>query len=622
MYPKILLNPEDPSEDGVIRDLKDGRLYRTLHLDSDGQHFKPRLSLLLSYDDANIHTSVSFNVSPIAWTLAELPAQLRQTNSSVMFSGLWIGRDKPGKNLDIFWDYGFDRCFNGIVNNKVDLELDGGTTRTFSIEVFGFVADKPALRDSLNHVRQNGFYGCIKCHHPAKSNKRGSGNNRIYDSKRYDEKTDWNDLADKASNLGKRQDGINGHCILQNYISLPRQAFMDPLHHLYLGVFFKLMTEIMDNMRKKELKAFYEKVNKAQGAIKFPSDMRRKSTDFSIFGKWKASELKNFLLHVIPILKGKIGNQKFLTLVLLSQFVTTINKFSITDDDIERTRRIGRILFKRIERVFGEEICTINNHEIVHIWRQLRDIGSQTFVSTSVFEDSIRFIKTVTHGTTHQREQIVDGYVLSKAYHRKISKKTGGMMASDFISQKPLKKQKFCIIEGHKLFNRTKDCTEDNEYIADLLEEENLLDEDKTFIKFYKYESKILKSVIHSKEYVCKKNSCNYFITFGDSELDEIKFADILFFASNKNKTIVRAILKTYPTIEENVIDDILGDNLTKQEEELYEEGMFSSHISTILSSHQYVIVTLDKIIFRAIRVKVSINKSYAIPIMSGRECN
>ena len=629
------------SSDGVLRDIKDGTLYRKKHTIPGTNEYHPRpLTLLVSSDDGSFFNSVHFKVTHISWSLVEMPPELRQKSQNIMLSALWIIKGKPERKLDIntFWEYGFKKSYSNVLNGVAELDLNGDKTE-FSVDILGFVMDKVMNRKVLNHISFNGRFGCIKCYNPGESRptyrqvwKNGQkvqhrhGSHLMFRHRHYPPKTsfEWSVFSASAILHKKPQKGIKGPNPLTEFVKVPEQIFLDPMHLLYVGVVHALLTGVF--FRKGiNTSGMIEAANRRLRNVPVPSDFRRKPRDISVLAKWKATELKFFIMFYLPSLRGIIDNEHFLVLTMLSTLVTLLTKKFITQNEFAAIDLIADRTVQMIQKVFGMDFMTSNVHDLMHLGDQVRDTGPQAQVSTAVFEDLIRFLKHLVHGTTSQTNQLVDGYLENRIHGLCLKNKIASHSIIDYMKGKA-SKVKFTFVAGYPLHGKPRLETEPNPHIETQLLQNNFLDDNNHVLKFFQLRNG--DNYIHGFEYLRKQSSCNFFVEFFVTEKDEPqrRFGDIQYFAVSPDRDRVCAVVRSYQLVaNESLLHDISSDFADHHEilKELEERNLLDPFFYCIKPTLEHVLISLNQVLARAIRVPFGkFQHYYAVSILNAIECS
>ena len=626
-----MISPET-STDGVLRDIKDGPLYKSLHREPEKKRL-PKMTILASADEASIHNACTFKITHLSWLVSELPAELRQQSKNIMLSGLWVGRGSP--NMKVFWEYGFAKSFRNIVNGIAELEYDG-QKYDFSVAVLGAVMDKPMNRKSLNHTSYNGHKGCTKCHHPGEPRPTfrrvrqdnrfqylASGSKLVYGYNHYDLKNseEWDQSVQLAEDSGERVNGIIGISPLREFLKLPDQVFIDPMHLLYSGVVKTLLTNVLK--KKPNRKQLMIDLNRRLTNVFVPSDFRRKPRNLCYLNDWKATELKYFIMFYLPSIKGLITNDEFILLTMTSTLVTLMTKRFLTEGDIAAIDLIADRTVQLVQRIFGLDCMTSNIHDLLHMADQVRETGPQPQLSTSVFEDLIRFMKTLLHGTKSQVNQLVKGYIENRC-HGQYMKYMITDSVFDYLHGKSAR-YIYTVIDGHKLHGKPRIEPPANNLITDELSQLHFLDEKNHVKKYFKL--RFNTDFIHGFEYLRKQTSVNHFIEYIQeiNGLPERRYGDVQYFAVNPDQNQTVAVVKKYSLVsDESLLHDIVSSaNNSDIVLELYDRGLLDPFFHCVMPAYDYEVIPLSSIMARAIRVSYgTFNHFYAVSLINDVECS
>ena len=203
---EVLVNQQDSVEN--LNCIRAGNVYKS-------QRHSPnciKVSLILSIDDAPVYKSAKCDLTPIAFTIAELGDHSRKKRQNVYLSSIWISKTKPDiECYQFIWRKGFVDQFAKLSSTPVQFQ-NRDELQMLSIRVNCVVADQIARSLSLNHIQHNGYFGCIYC---------------MIRGKRYANKTVY-PFKPNERNLDKsyatfEADGIRGSTVLAEIISIPKQ---------------------------------------------------------------------------------------------------------------------------------------------------------------------------------------------------------------------------------------------------------------------------------------------------------------------------------------------------------------------------------------------------------------
>ena len=173
--------------------------------------------------------------------IVELPPLLRNSFENILFHSSWTGM-APDFNL---W----------LSNNEeIDELINKGfewNNRTIKLKILAFIADAPARAKACNSVQFNGYYGCLKCLHPAESFNRSI----IYPNLakiHLRSNANYELQVKKALNENMSYEGVKGFSYLSNWIKIPDDVIYDYMHMCLLGTFRRVFNSFFDSIHWQE----------------------------------------------------------------------------------------------------------------------------------------------------------------------------------------------------------------------------------------------------------------------------------------------------------------------------------------------------------------------------------
>ena len=343
--------PEDAGE--VWSDITEGSAYqnRLNYIDED---VLP-LSLILSYDDANMVQSHSYKLCPNSFTLAEIPLPERAFDQNIMTAGIWFGPDAP--NVSVFWKETFLKQYEASRNTYFEV-MDGDEHFYFDIEILCVVMDKVAKAKTLNMQAPGGYFACAHCFQKGRSIEVGNGSARIFDHpSNASHKTKTNiqqcvTLLESRRRLGnhvRHIKGIKGRSFFSSVIDISFQVPCDIMHSMFLGTCRHILTDV--TIIKP---SWYEQINQKLRVIKVPTGFTRKPMNMKMLKMWKASEFRNFFLHFYIVLRNVVSNPHFVMITSLSAILKIITCWRLTENDLREAEKLTDTFLTLVPSVFGE----------------------------------------------------------------------------------------------------------------------------------------------------------------------------------------------------------------------------------------------------------------------------
>ncbi|KAL2083764.1 hypothetical protein ACEWY4_021537 [Coilia grayii] len=322
-----------------------------------------------------------------------------QTNRDPFVIGIYFGNQKPN-NLDFLQDF---------VNEVRLLERDGvlyqGTA--ISVALSAVVCDAPArafIRSSKGHT---GFFSCHKCQQkgvtyqgrmtfpesdaPARSPAR-------LDSETFDELND-----DQHFN------GFSPFTLLS--VGMVTQFPHDYMHVVCLGVVRKLLYFWMRKPLHTRIGTAVIKEVSAE-LLKYhsylPTEFNRKPRALSDFERWKATELRSFLLYTGPAcLKGRVPTSIYDNFILLSVAMTILLSVNLVENKADYAHSLLMAFVNHCSKLYGREYIGYNMHALLHLSEETKKYGVLDNISCFPFENFLGQLKKMIRKPNKPLEQVI-----------------------------------------------------------------------------------------------------------------------------------------------------------------------------------------------------------------------
>jgi hypothetical protein len=174
------------------------------------------------------------------------------------------------------------------------------------------------------------------------------------------------------------------------------------MHGVLLGVtrqFINIWTDSSNSKREFYLKNI-ELVDKLLVDIKPPDDIKCLPRGLSEKKFWKATEFRHFLLIYSPvILRQFLPRRYYAHWLLLVSAISLLLKNAITQEMIAVSRSCLHKFIVLVPVLYGTEHVSYNVHCLSHLPNTVINWGPLWAHSAFIYEDAIRFLKKLYHGT-------------------------------------------------------------------------------------------------------------------------------------------------------------------------------------------------------------------------------
>jgi hypothetical protein len=296
--------------------------------------------------------------------------------------GVYVGRGSPKSITDFFQDYVQEM-------KKLDGLLSISEKKSIPFSVRAYCCDAPA-RSFLASVRYHtGFHGCTKCCQIGKKIDRTTVFSKTVVGCRTDQsytnRSDPQFHSELYLNQKNPLEEIGTHMITQVPI--------EPMHLLDLGVMKKLLVLFLENSKKKffETKEDIAKTEEHFLSIVnyVPAELKRAPRVFAEVPRYKATELRQFLLYTGPVvLKNTLKPEAYESFMKLHVATRLLyRKF-----DLDFADSLLSSFVQDFGTVFPEKALSYNIHNLLHIRADVETYGLES-MSNYKFENYMQIIK-------------------------------------------------------------------------------------------------------------------------------------------------------------------------------------------------------------------------------------
>lgn len=270
------------------------------------------------------------------------------------------------------------------------------------VELKSIICDAPA-KAMVKRVKQySGYHGCDKC------DQRGTWMKKIT----YTDIDDLNlrtDATFRGQTNAEHHHGVSPFCDLD--IDMVTVFPIDYMHQSCLGVMKRLLLMWMRGKREQRLSAnqIAEISNKLLSLKQFiPSSFARKPRNLEEVDRWKATELRQFLLYT-----GKIVLADILQPELFNHFMTLNVAMCIlicprlASQYRDYAQELLVYFVKTGHLLYGQGFLVYNVHCLLHIAKEAEEYGSLDQCSAFPFENYLHKLKRLVRSGKHPIVQIV-----------------------------------------------------------------------------------------------------------------------------------------------------------------------------------------------------------------------
>jgi hypothetical protein len=304
------------------------------------------------------------------------------------------------------------------VNEARELAEEGftlpGCDIVFRAKIVCFICDAPA-RAFVKQVKPHmGYYACERC---------------LVRGEHVDGKVTFCDTdAEKRTDEVFRTLAYEGHQfgaspLLELDIGLVSGFVLDSMHLVYIGVTRKLINcwktgkgaknPKAIKLCSRQLEVISGKLCRLRDFI--PREFQRKPRSLFHVDRWKASELRQFLLYTgIVVLKSEIDEELYDNFVCLSVAIFLLSAENLSQHYCDYAEQMLVYFVEKCEQLYGAKFMVYNVHGLIHIADDVRKFGSLEHNSSFPFENFLGKMKKCVRKPQHVLQQvhnrICDGY--------------------------------------------------------------------------------------------------------------------------------------------------------------------------------------------------------------------
>lgn len=281
--------------------------------------------------------------------------------------------------------------------------------KVFNISLFAITCDAPGRALLKGTVEHSGYYACERC------NLTGfSVHGRIVYDKCQETVTNRNNADLKAGLYSQKDNDVRCHLhtrtplfdvedldMIQDfaldYMHLVNLGVMRRMLYYYKGTYARIFNGRLSTPYLKEISRLLANLNG-----KLPSDFVRQTRSLEDVNRWKATELRTFLLYVgIVVLKDILNPQMykhFLSLSLAIRMLCEENNV-IRKTYLSHAQKLLEYFVSNAHEHFGETFCVYNVHCLLHITDDVEHFQSSLDeISCFQFENFLQQLKRLVRG--------------------------------------------------------------------------------------------------------------------------------------------------------------------------------------------------------------------------------
>lgn len=392
---------ENRPDDGVIRDIFDGELYKNMQ-----KHHPRTLTLNIATDGAPLYKSSSRSFWPIQLYINELSTNIRFR--AIVLAGLYLTTREPKSHfMDVYFSV-FHQQLQRLQSHGITfVRHSTGEEYNFKFNSLLICMDSVARPVAQNRMQYNAYSGCSWCY------ERGEwieGSMRYLLSEHLPEhRSHESHVRDvrEALKTGRVANGVRGSSVFSEVplCDLVWSFPPDYLHGILLGV-VKMLWEKWATSHS--LNATDRRnIDQRYLQIRRPQEIHRLTRTMQQIKKFKGSEFESWLLYdALPCLEDILDEDKLASFCLLVDSIGRLLGTHITPEDIQQCNIQLLQFFADCQRFYGPTAMTFNMHMVLHLAEAVIQGGPLWCYSTFPFENGIFRIKQHISSPANVMQQI------------------------------------------------------------------------------------------------------------------------------------------------------------------------------------------------------------------------
>lgn len=317
--------------------------------------------------------------------------------------GIYYGNSKPNNSDDFLADFiseATNLLKNGIIINNVSKK----------VTINMFVCDAPAKSFILKIKGHSGFSSCTRCIQEGEYYQ-----NRVcfpYSELKCIERTHngYINMAYEEHHIGL----TTSRLVELPGIDLVHTFPLDYMHLVCLGVVRKLILLWLHKgpMHTRLPGLTVKKLSASLLAVKsfIPSDFVRKTRDIQEIGRWKATELRLFLLYVGPVvLKNIVPKDVYTNFMALHTSMVILLSPNL-QSYVNYAKDLLEYFVKTFQFIYGQEHVSHNVHGLLHICEDYKYFGPLDNCSAFIFENYMKELKSKIRKHEKPLQQLTNRY--------------------------------------------------------------------------------------------------------------------------------------------------------------------------------------------------------------------
>lgn len=348
------------------------------------------ITILVNIDGVPISKSSGSQFWPIQGVISNISS----CSKKPFIIGIYSGNSKPyDVNL-------FQQDFVDEVLSLRETGLDYGAAK-LQVVVSGFICDAPARAFITATKTHSGYFSCSKC------TEEGEWHGRVVFLKE-----DAILRTNESFRMRTQEEHHIGWSILEQLgIDMVESFPLDYMHLVCLGVMRKLLWAwIRGPFSVRLRRSDIERLSSALVGLKefIAVEFVRKPRTLDELPRWKATELRQFLLYTGPVLLKKILSKPvYKHFNLFHVAIKILATKNLCKDFNEFAEGLLLSFVDQCKELYGNEFMSYNVHNLIHLAKDVQRFGHLDAFSAFPFENNLQALKKLIRKHDKQLPQVI-----------------------------------------------------------------------------------------------------------------------------------------------------------------------------------------------------------------------
>lgn len=362
----------------VLGDIYDGNVWKSFRNNFLSTPYCYLIALNVDWFQPYKH--VNYSVGAIYVTIQNLPREKRYNDDNVILVGIIPGPKEPKLTMDSYL-LPFIEELNLIYTQGLSVKTPQDTHVILRLALSCITCDIPATRKVCGFLSHAARLGCNKCYKEFSQDADDLFNRDSWRKRTATEHRAHCDIIKSETTMtgiktAEAKYGVRPCALLSiPYFDPIRFLAIDIMHNLYLGTAKHMFTSwinlgLLSNKNLLDMDAVSKKYVVPSSVGRLPINMKSNYLGFT------ASQWSSWITIYSPVLlKNILPDEHYRCWLLYVRACSLLTQRLIRIPDLNTADRLLELFCKKIELLYGSQICTPNMHLHLHLKDTLLDFG-------------------------------------------------------------------------------------------------------------------------------------------------------------------------------------------------------------------------------------------------------